>query len=102
MTVNNETVDYNILGSHVRLKSDHENHEKALCAIKTLQSEIENIQSSSPKLKDIDVAVLAALNLASKNHELEKEFKESVLSLRGGIQDALGLIEEVSPGTMQN
>lgn len=102
MTVNNECVDYNILGSHVRLKSDHENHEKAFCAIKILQSEIENIQSSNSNLKAIDVAVLAALNIASRNLDLEQEYKENVLALKGGIQDALGLIEEVSPGTMQS
>lgn len=102
MTVNNESVDYNILGSHVRLKSDHEDHEKALYAVKTLQKEIENIQSLNPKLKDIDVAVLAALNIVSRNQQLEQEYKENVLALKDGIQDALGFIEEVSPGTMQN
>ena len=102
MTVNNESLNYNILGSHVRLKSDHGNHENALNAIKTLQLEIENIQSQNPKLKEIDVAVLAALNLVSKNQLLEKEYKENVFALKDGIADALGFIEEVSPGTMHN
>lgn len=102
MTVNSEGFEYNILGSQVRLKKDDEKSNIALRAIEVLQKEIEQIKSSSSNLKDIDIAVLCALKLASEKIEVEDEYKENILSLRGGIVDALDFIEEVSPGTMQS
>lgn len=102
MTIRTEGLEYNILGSTVRVKADGVDSTNALKAIEILQKEIQHVQSSNSKLKDIDVAVLAALRLASEVATLETEYKESVMSLRAGIEDALNFIEEVSPGPMRN
>jgi cell division protein ZapA (FtsZ GTPase activity inhibitor) len=102
MTVSKEGLEYNILGCYVRIKSDQDNRETALRAITILQNEVDHLRSSNPELKDIDLAVLAALKLASEKVDIEVEYKENVLALKAGINDALNFIEEVSPGTMQN
>lgn len=98
MTIRTEGYEYNILGSTVRLKLDGEDSANALRAVEILQKEIQTIQTSNSKLKEMDIAILAALKLASKLAALEVEYKETVTSLRSGVTDALNFIEEVSPG----
>jgi len=101
MTIRTEGLEYNILGSTVRVKADGE-QDNALKAIEILQNEIQSVQLANPKLRPIDVAVLAALKLASDRAAVEEEYKDSLLSLRSGVKDALNFIEEVSPGPMKN
>ena len=102
MTIRTEGLEYNILGSTVRVKAEEAESSNALRAIEILQKEIQNVQTSNPKLKEIDVAVLAALKLASEVASLEIEYKDSITSLKSGVVDALNFIEEVSPGPMRN
>ena len=102
MTIRTEGLEYNILGSTVRVKGNEAQNSNALRAIEILQKEIQSVQTSNPKLKDIDIAVLAGLKLASDMANVEAEYKESILSLKSGVEDALNFIEEVSPGPMRN
>ena len=102
MTVHKEGFEYNILGCNVRIKPEETERDNALKAIKTVNTEIENLRKSNSKLKDLDIAVLIALKLASEKEEVESEYKENVFSLRSGITEALNFIEEVSPGSMQS
>lgn len=92
--------EFNILGCTIRIKSDEDN-TKALKAIELLESEIQKVKKASPTLKESDVAVLSALNLASMSIDTENEFKESVFALKTGVEDALKFVEAVSPGSMQ-
>ncbi len=101
MTVQSEGLEYNILGCNVRVKPDEADHNNAKQAIDRVNEEIELLKKANPSLKDLDLAVLTALKLASARNELETEYKENVFALRSGISDALNFIEEVSPGTMQ-
>ncbi len=97
----NQNLEFNILGCNVRLKSDEENNNKAIKAVDLLNDEITNLKKGNPSLKDTDVAVLSALNIASKFLDKDEEYKENVFALKAGIEDALNFVEEVSPGSMQ-
>lgn len=101
MTVQREGLEYNILGCNVRIKPEEADQDNAKSAIELVLSEIEQLRNSNSKLKDLDLAVLAALKIASAHNNLEAEYKDNVFALRSGITDALNFIEEVSPGTMQ-
>jgi hypothetical protein len=96
----NQNLEFNILGCNVRIKSDDKNNINAQTAIDLLNTEIESIKRINPSLKDVDVAVLSALKLATKSLEIESEYKENVFALKSGIEDALNFVEQVSPGTM--
>ena len=92
--------EYNILGCTIRVKSDEDN-TKALAAIEILDAEINQIRLASPGLKDQDLSVLAALNLASKCLDTENEYKESIFALKAGVEDALKYVELASSSSGQ-
>lgn len=102
MTGNKEVLEYKILGSTVRITGDSDTNESALRAINIVQDEIKKIREVNQSLMDLDVAVLAALKIASGKISIEDDYKENVLGLRSSIADALGVIKEVSPGNMGN
>ena len=97
----NKSLEFNILGSIVRIKSDGDNDNKAQKAVDMILKEVDEMRRLNTSLKDIDVAVLCALKMASKSLDIEDEYKENVFALKSGIEDALNFVEEVSPGTMQ-
>ena len=45
-----------------------------------------SLKKQNPSLKDIDVAVLSALKLASQTFDIEAEYKENVFALKSGIR----------------
>ena len=92
--------EYNILGCTVRVKSDGDN-TKALETINLLQVEIDKVKAVNPTLKYGDIAVLSALNLAGSLISTEAEYKDSIFTLKAGVEDALKFVEQVSPGSMQ-
>ena len=92
----NQGLEYNILGCVVRVKAGDEDNKNAQLAINALNDEINALKSKSPNMKDIDVAVLSALNIANKSLQVDSEYKENIFALRSGVEDALKFIEEVS------
>lgn len=98
--MSNYQTEFDILGCTIRIKSD-ENNDKAMEAIQLLTSEIDKVRSQNPTLKHSDLAVLSALNLATKCLDKETEFKENIFALKESVQGALKYVEEVSPGSMQ-
>ncbi|MBT4792571.1 MAG: cell division protein ZapA [Halobacteriovoraceae bacterium] len=94
--------EYNILGCTIRVKSDEDKNNKALAAINLLRDEIDKVKEKNSSLKDSDLAVLSALNLASRCLDTEADYKDSVFALKSGIEDALQYVEKVSPGSMQS
>lgn len=93
--------EFNILGCTIRLKSGEDNDTKALKAIDLLNEEIQKVRNMSPTLKESDLAVLSALNIASMCLDTKSEYKDNVFALKSGVEDALKFVEEVSPGSMQ-
>lgn len=92
--------EFNILGCSIRIKPDEDN-TKALEAIEVLEKEIAQVKKMSPTLKESDIAVLSALNLATKCLDKDSEYKDSIFALKSGVEDALKFVEAVSPGSMQ-
>ena len=90
--------EFNILGCQVRLQADSADLEKANAAISVVQDEIDTLKTANPSLKDTDLAVLCALKIATKAQDLEAEYKDNIISLKSGIEEALNFIEDVSTG----
>lgn len=101
MTVNNKGLEFNILGSQVRLSAHESEDTKAKLAVDLVQSEVEKLKGQNSRLKDTDIAVLVALKMATEKLSVEEDFKDSVTSLKTGINEALEFIEVVSPGSIQ-
>ncbi len=93
--MSNKQTEFNILGCTIRVKSDEDN-SKAMQAIELLTDEISKIKSLNSSLKDQDVAVLSALNLASRSIDMEGEYKKNIFTLRDEVQDALKHVGNVS------
>ena len=100
--MSNDQTEYNILGCSIRVKSNENNDTKAAKAVEIVMNEIEKMRSSNPSLKDCDIADLSALNVATKYLDKDNEFKESIFTLKAGVEGALKFVEEVSPGSLQN
>jgi cell division protein ZapA (FtsZ GTPase activity inhibitor) len=101
MTVNNKGLEFNILGSQVRLSAQESDDSRAKAAIELVQKEVETMKNQNSRLKDTDIAVLVALKMATQKLEVESDFQTSVGSLKQGINEALEFIEVVSPGSIQ-
>ena len=93
---NNQSLEYNILGCLVRVKADEKDNTNAGLAINMLSDEISALKSKNPGMKDIDAAVLSALNIANKSLQVNEDYKENIFALKSGVEDALKFIEEVS------
>lgn len=99
MSVNHSS-EYNILGCNIRISADEDNNDKAFKAIQTLKEEIMEMREQRPGLRDIDLAVMSALKIASRLHEVESDYQTNVSSLRSSVEEALNYIEKVSPGSV--
>lgn len=99
--MSNKQMEFNILGCSIRIKSDENNDRKAQEAMNLVNEEIHKLKNARPGLRDTDIAVLSALNLASKLLSTEGDFKDDIFALKLGVEDALKFVEKVSPGTMQ-
>ena len=91
-----EELEYNILGTKIKLKPEEADKEKASKAVNLVNNEIEALRKHNSKLSDIDTAVLVALNLATKMTEFDSEYKSTVSSFKNGITEALSYISSIS------
>lgn len=99
--MSNNHTEINILGCNIRIKSSDDNDTRPMQAVQLLKDEINEVRKLSPTLKESDIAVLSALNIARRSLDKEAEFKENIFSLKAGVEGALKYVEEVSPGSMQ-
>ncbi|MCT4643312.1 MAG: cell division protein ZapA [Bacteriovoracaceae bacterium] len=87
-----ENLEYNILGSKIKLKEGQADQDQALRAINYVNEQVQNLLGSNHSLKDIDAAVLVSLQLAAKLDEVQKEYKDTVSLFKGEITEALEII----------
>lgn len=87
-----EELEYNILGSKIKLRPEEADKEKAFMAVELVNKEIEALKKQNPKLSDIDTAVLVALKIATSVSEINTEYKNTVSSFKSSVNDALGFI----------
>jgi cell division protein ZapA (FtsZ GTPase activity inhibitor) len=95
MTENKRFYEYNILGSVVRFPHD-EGADEAKKVVDLVISEINQIKQQKPNLKDIDVAVLAALKFASHKQENSADLTKTIGSVRKDVNEALEILSELS------
>lgn len=88
-----QEVEFNVLGCRVKVRPDQEDSHIAKAVVDLVNSEIMELKSARPSLKDTDVAVLVALKMATENKHLELEYKESILKLEESLSEALALLE---------
>lgn len=91
-----EELEYNILGSKIKLKPDEADKDKALRAIELVNKEIETLKKQNPKLSEVDTAVLVALKIATSVSDINNEYKNTVSSFKSSINEALGFMSSNS------
>jgi cell division protein ZapA len=89
MTKLSQEIEYNVLGCKVRLRPDQSDNRHAKTVIDLVNSEIQELKSSRPMLRDTDLAVLVALKMATEKLQLEDDYKENILKLEGSLETAL-------------
>ncbi|HLW57337.1 MAG TPA: cell division protein ZapA, partial [Bacteriovoracaceae bacterium] len=62
-----QEVEFNVLGCRVKVRPDQEDSHIAKAVVDLVNSEIMELKSARPSLKDTDVAVLVALKMATEN-----------------------------------
>lgn len=80
-----EELEYNILGSKIKLKPDEADKDKALRAIELVNKEIETLKKQNPKLSEVDTAVLVALKIATSVTDINTEYRNTVSSFKSSI-----------------
>lgn len=86
--------EFSILGCRVRLNDDGEKKQDALKARDLVMSEVEETSRKAPTLKDLDVAVLAALKLANRLVEIERDYRKDIEHLDKLVSKTLGELKE--------
>jgi len=100
MSLEQSVFSYNILGYKFQLSSEAgESDVGPELVVDKVREFTDRIRNQNPSLENGEVALLAALAIAKENISLEKEYKVSLDELKESAQDALGLIESVSPTT---
>ncbi len=84
-----QEVEFNVLGCKVKYLPEHNDSHVARAVLDLVESEIKELKSKRPLLRDTDVAVLVALKVATDRMRLEDEYKKSILTLEESLESAL-------------
>ncbi len=87
-----QEVEFNVLGCKVKVQPNQNDGQKAKAVIDFISSEIEQLRSKRPMLRDTDLAVLVALKVATEKIELEDEYKKNIFKLEESLEFALSAI----------
>lgn len=89
MTQMSQEVEFSVLGCKVRYRPEANDSHIAKAVIDLVHSEVQNLKTARPGLKDTDVAVLVALKIATEKMQLEEEYKNTVLKLEESLESAV-------------
>lgn len=93
-----ENLDFDVLGFRVKFRPDQfANAGMAQDIVDYVRDEASKIKDRVPHLDQGQVAILAALQIASEKVSMETECKDAIEELQVTAGDALKFIEEVSP-----
>ena len=84
-----QEVEFSVLGCKVKYRPEQNDSHIAKAVIDLVLSEVQQLKTTRPQLKDTDVAVLVALKIATEKLQLEDEYKGNVLKLEGALVKAL-------------
>lgn len=100
-SLNEDLISFDVLGYHVRLKSDSNVHGiSPQEVVEVVRVEANKILDKAPQLNSGQVAILVALQLANDLLSSKKEFKNNLDQLQDTARTALQYIEEVSPSSL--
>lgn len=81
--------EFNVLGCKVKYRPEQNDSHNAKAVIDLVLSEIQELKSKRPMLRDTDVAVLVALKMATDKMQVEDEYKTNILKLEASLETAL-------------
>lgn len=81
--------EFDVLGCKVKYKPTLNDSHNAKAVIDLVISEISELKSKRPGLRDTDVAVLVALKMATEKMQIEDEYKMNILKLEESLKMAL-------------
>ncbi len=81
--------EFNVLGCKVKYHPEQNDSHNAKAVIDLVLSEIQELKSKRPMLRDTDVAVLVALKMATDKIQIEDEYKSNILKLEASLETAL-------------
>ncbi len=81
--------EFDVLGCKVKFKPSLNDSHNAKAVIDLVLSEIQELKSKRPMLRDTDVAVLVALKMATDKIQIEDEYKSNILKLEASLETAL-------------
>ena len=81
--------EFDVLGCKVKYRPERNDSHNAKAVIDLVLSEIQELKSKRPMLRDTDVAVLVALKMATDKLLVEDEYKTNILKLEASLETAL-------------
>lgn len=81
--------EFDVLGCKVKYRPERNDSHNAKAVIDLVLSEIQELKSKRPMLRDTDVAVLVALKMATDKMQVEDEYKTNILKLEASLETAL-------------
>lgn len=81
--------EFDVLGCKVKYRPERNDSHNAKAVIDLVLSEIQELKSKRPMLRDTDVAVLVALKMATDKIQIEDEYKTNILKLEASLETAL-------------
>lgn len=84
--------EFSVLGCKVKYRPEQNDSHIAKAVIDLVLSEIQDLKTKRPMLKDTDVAVLVALKIATEKMQLEDEYKSNILKLESSLESALEIV----------
>jgi hypothetical protein len=92
--------EFEVIGYKVKLRPSESDTLDPQDALRLVNEESLAIRIQAPHLDSGQVAVLVALKLANEKLTLERHYKSVVSEMKTQALEALSLIEEVSPTTI--
>lgn len=84
--------EFSVLGCKVKYQPEQNDSHIAKAVIDLVMSEVQDLKTKRPLLKDTDVAVLVALKIATEKMQLEDEYKTNILKLEASLESALEIV----------
>lgn len=81
--------EFDVLGCKVKYRPERNDSHNAKAVIDLVLSEVQELKSKRPMLRDTDVAVLVALKMATEKMQIEDEYKMNILKLEESLETAL-------------
>jgi cell division protein ZapA (FtsZ GTPase activity inhibitor) len=81
--------EFDVLGCKVKYRPERNDNHNAKAVIDLVLSEVQELKSKRPMLRDTDVAVLVALKMATERMQIEDEYKTNILKLEESLETAL-------------